>query len=63
MIMILILIKFPKGDQDVNPLRSLRALLPRIGFRDNQTNRVLIKSLETALSLQVLHMTTIDLRP
>jgi hypothetical protein len=32
-------------------------LLPRIGFRDNQANRVLIKSLETAFALQILQMT------
>jgi hypothetical protein len=39
-------------------LRALmRALFPRIGFRDNQANRVLIKSLETAFALQILQMT------
>jgi hypothetical protein len=32
-------------------------LFPRIGFRDNQANRVLIKSLETAFALQMLPMT------
>jgi hypothetical protein len=36
-------------------------LVPRIGFRDNQANRVLIKSLETAFALQILQMT--DDRP
>jgi hypothetical protein len=32
-------------------------LLPRIGFRDNQADGVLIKSLETAFALQILQMT------
>jgi hypothetical protein len=35
----------------------LRALFPRIGFRDDQTNRVLIESLETAFALQILQVT------
>jgi hypothetical protein len=42
---------------------SLVALLfPRIGFRDNQANRVLIKPLETAFALQILQMTHDHLR-
>jgi hypothetical protein len=32
-------------------------LFSRIGFRDNQANRVLIKSLETAFALQILQVT------
>jgi hypothetical protein len=35
----------------------LRALLPRICLRDNQTNRVLIESLEAAFALQILQVT------
>jgi hypothetical protein len=43
----------------MNPIRRplVPLLFPRIGFRDNQANRVLIKSLETAFALQILQMT------
>jgi hypothetical protein len=43
----------------MNPIRRplVPLLLPRIGFRDNQANRVLVKSLETAFALQILQMT------
>ena len=34
-----------------------RCLLPRIGFRDNQADGVLIESLEPAFALQILQMT------
>jgi hypothetical protein len=33
-----------------------RCLLPRIGFRDNQADRVLIESFEAAFALQILQM-------
>jgi len=37
--------------------RSLRLLLPRIGFHGNQANRVLIESFEAAFALQILQTT------
>jgi hypothetical protein len=45
------------GAWDLELRALLRALFPRIGFRDNQADRVLIESFEAAFALQILQMT------
>jgi hypothetical protein len=45
------------GAWDLELRALLRALLPRIGLRDNDADRVLIEALETAFTLEVFKMT------
>jgi hypothetical protein len=45
------------GAWDLGLRALMRALFPRIGFRDNQADRVLIESFEAAFALQILQMT------
>jgi hypothetical protein len=47
----------PFGDNSLQADWKSAALLPRIGFRANQADRVLIESFEAAFALQILQMT------